>query len=85
MFFFFFSGTEPEVEEINLDNPHFCFGKELHRKYLGFGTIATAFFAQSSINEGLVRAVNEETSDASLNRLKTAIETHRYPCSLSHS
>ena len=72
-----FSNTEHDSEDADTDNPYYRFGKQVHRKYLGFGTMGSAFFARGVITETLVQAANEDRSTRSLSRLKKAVEKHR--------
>lgn len=64
--------------DVDPDNKYICFGKQVHRKYLGFATMGSAFFARKFIDETLVQAANEDTSMESLSCLKKAVEKHRY-------
>ncbi|KAF9642332.1 hypothetical protein BDM02DRAFT_3133155 [Thelephora ganbajun] len=61
----------------NEDNLYFRFRKRVHRRYLGFGTMGSAFFAQNMIDDDLVQAANEDKSDRSLSRLKTLVAKHK--------
>ena len=74
---FSFSDTETDSGDVEMDNPYFQFGKQVHRKYLGFGTMGSAFFARRLINDTLVQAANEDSSSRSLSRLKKAAAKHR--------
>lgn len=61
----------------DIDSPYFRFGKEVHRKYLGFGTMGSAFFARGIITERLVQAANEDHSVKSLSQLKKMVARHK--------
>ncbi|KAF9642166.1 hypothetical protein BDM02DRAFT_3193771 [Thelephora ganbajun] len=61
----------------NEDNLYFRFSKQVHRRYLGFGTMGSAFFARNMINDDLVQAANEDKSARSLSRLKTLVAKHK--------
>ena len=71
------SNTEPNAGDVDPENKYIRFGKQVHRKYLGFGTIGSALFARRLIDETLVQAANEDTSTRSLFCLKKAVEKHR--------
>jgi len=73
----FFSDAEPDSEDVDADNPYIRFGKQVHRKYLGFGTMGSAFFARSLITDTLVQAANEDRSARSLSHLKKAVTKHK--------
>ena len=73
----FFSNAESDSEDVDTDNPYFRFGKQVHQKYLGFGTMGSAFFAQNIIDDSLVQAANDDRSARSLSRLKKAVAKHR--------
>lgn len=49
-----FSNTKSGSKDDNTDNPYFHFGKKVHWKRLGFGTMGSAFFAWNMINNSLV-------------------------------
>lgn len=72
-----FSSTRPNAEDVNSDNKYVRFGKQVHRKYLGFGTMGSAFFVRELIDETLVQAANEDTSEQSLSCLKDAAKKHK--------
>ena len=59
------------------DDEYFRFGKQVHRKYLGFGTMGSAFFARGMIDDALVQAANEDRSEKSLAHLKEMVGKHR--------
>lgn len=65
------------MDDAETDNPYYRFGKRVHRKYLGFGTMGSAFFARNMITDALVQAANEDRSARSLSRLKKAVAKHR--------
>ncbi|KAF9646990.1 hypothetical protein BDM02DRAFT_3188328 [Thelephora ganbajun] len=61
----------------NKDNLYFHFSKQVHQRYLGFGTMGSAFFTRNMINNDLVQAANEDKSTRSLSRLKTLVAKHK--------
>jgi len=73
----FSSDAEPSPEDIEADSPYFRFGKQVHRKYLGFGTMGSAFFARNLIADTVAQAANEDQSTGSLSRLKKAVTKHK--------
>jgi hypothetical protein len=73
----FLSTPGPNLADTEVDNPYFRFGKEIHCKYLGFGTMGSVFFTRNLITENLVQAANEDNSDKSLSRMKESIQKRR--------
>jgi hypothetical protein len=72
----FFSSVRPDPDDVDPENPYFRFGKQVHRKYLGFGTMGSAFFTRNLINDTLVQDANDDRSETSLLRLKEAVAKH---------
>ena len=60
-----------------MDDLYVRFGKEVHRKHLGFGTMGTAFFARGLISADEIQATNEDDSAESLSHLENTIKKHK--------
>ena len=73
----FLSTPRPNLADAEVDDPYFHFGKEIHRKYLGFGTMGSTFFTQNLITDSLVQAANKDNSDKLLSHMKESIQKHR--------
>jgi hypothetical protein len=73
----FLSTLGPNLADTEIDDPYFPFGKEIHRKYLGFGTMGSTFFTWKLITKSLVQAANKDNLDKSLSHMKESIRKHR--------
>ena len=71
------SNANMDPKESDLDGIYVRWGKQVHRKYLGFGTMGSAFFAGRLISDAVVQAANEDDSAQSLSHLKNTIEKHK--------